>query len=175
VKKLNEVVDVLKDIFGDDVRVNENHIVGTPMYIEFTEDREPNIVQFFAAAENQRTRRSDARMTVFMADPKYGVPMAVISIDDLLEMFAALKEKVFEDELDDFAEELAESIEEKEEPAPVTARKLPVPPPPPVDSDQIPAETPTIPPPVEVPDNVMTAMADNISEPAAEEGVEDAE
>ena len=157
-KNLNKIVDALKNIFGEEVRVDGNQIAGTPIYIEFTEERIPNLVQLFSTAENQRTKRSDSRMIVVMCQPKYGVPMACISIDDLVGLFGALRdtvvEEVDEDEDDEEEDEAKEEVEEE----PVTAQKLPVDPPAPVSETGIPL-------PTEVPESVKDAMAGNISEP----------
>ncbi len=182
-KKLNEVVDMLKDIFGEEVRVKDNQITGTPIYIEFTEDRVPNLVQLFSGAETRRTKVSDARMTVVLSEPKYGPAMACLSIDDLMGLFGALRDNaVADDDSEDDPEEAPED--------PVVAHKIPVEPPEGENPEEVPeppGDTPEeepaavvsetgIPLPVDVPESVQEAMADNISEPEpAEEETDEPE
>ena len=154
------------------VRVKDNQITGTPIYIEFTEDRVPNLVQLFSGAESRRTKQSDARMTVVLSEPKYGSPMACVSIDDLMGLFGALRDNAAADGDD-------EDDPEDDPEDPVVAHKIPVEPPeedapeevpePPGDT---PEETPAapvsetgIPLPVEVPKSLQEALAESFSEP----------
>lgn len=157
-QKLNEVVDKLKDIFGEQVKVEGTEIVGTPIYIEFTDDRVPNLAQLYGIAEHQRTKRSDARMTVVMAEPKYGAPMACMSVTDFIEIFEVMKEVAISDvdDLDDDDDPEEEEPEAEDEP--VVATKLPL-------EEEPASDEPQIPGPTEVPEKVMEAIADNISEP----------
>ena len=166
-----------------------SQITGTPIYIEFTEDRVPNLVQLYATAEQRRTSVSDARMTVLLAQPKYGGPMACMSIDDMIGIFAALRDEA-QASVGDEDEEPAEEPEPEPAPEePVVAQKIPVDPSDVPDAEPVPeppGEAPedapesdgdgvAVPGPVDPPEHVMEAMAANISEPEpeAEETVEE--